>query len=68
MNDFNFFFFSNSRGNFSKAVEYFNEAIKRFTSLEELYHLFCVRNTSLAQIKAEKRVGRINFPMNFPSS
>lgn len=49
-------------GNFSKAVEYFNEAIKRFTSLEELYHLFCVRNTSLAQIKAEQRVGRPYFP------
>ena len=45
-------------------MEYFDEAIKRFTSVEELYHLFCVRNTSLAQVKAEERVGRIN-PMEF---
>jgi hypothetical protein len=41
-------------------VEYFDEAIKRFTSVEELFHLFCVRNTSLAQLKAEERVGRVN--------
>ncbi|XKL61484.1 hypothetical protein PGB90_008541 [Kerria lacca] len=45
-------------GNLGKGVEYFNEAIKRFTSIEELFHLFCLRNTSLAQMKAEERVAR----------
>lgn len=51
-------------GYFQKAVDNFNEAIKRFTSAEELYHLFCVRNTAIAQMKAEERVGRLN-PMSF---
>ena len=57
-----------SRGNYKKAAEYFDEAIKRFTSVEELYHLFCVRNTSLAQVKAEERVGPVNPMHLFGSS
>lgn len=56
---------NNFRGNFVGALDHFNQAIERYTSKEELKHLFTVRNTCAAQIKALKRLGQPLYPDSF---
>ncbi len=44
-----------------KAIEYYNQAISRFTSKEELFHLLCLRNAAQAHLKAEQRIGKMEL-------